>query len=141
VFHRVISYFAQLRSRRRQYHGGLKQLGEHMHVVTRTISNPGTPIDTPIGTPSFAMRKLAAINNNRLHNGCGQSTPELVKKSGAGRHKISVVPDDDNSVFKPSTHVMRRDESSIGVMTTAAQIRHQEELRRVPSLPMESIYT
>lgn len=38
------------------------------------------------------------------------------------------VPDDDNSVFKPSTHVMRRDDSTLGTMTTATELRHHEKL-------------
>ena len=32
-------YFTQLKQRRERYHGGLKQLAEHMNVVTRTMSN------------------------------------------------------------------------------------------------------
>ena len=36
------------------------------------------------------------------------------------------IPDDDNSVFKPSTHVMRREDSALGTLATAAQLRHKE---------------
>lgn len=36
------------------------------------------------------------------------------------------VPDDDNSVFKPSTHAMRRDDITLGGMTTVVELRHQK---------------
>ena len=123
LFHRVITYFAKLRSRRRQYHKGLKQLGEHMHVVTRTISSEpasgaSTPAAglTPVSTPAIAMRKLAAINSNKAKSGSNLSRK---------------IPDDDNSVFKPSTHVMRREDSDLGVMTTATELRHKQEIEEL----------
>ena len=127
LFHRVITYFAKLRSRRRQYHKGLKQLGEHMHVVTRTMStpppsNPSTPAGTPVSTPAIAMRKLAAINSNNA---------KAAKKSLIHPSKNSKIPDDDNRVFKPSTHVMRREDSDLGVMTTATELRHKQEIEEL----------
>ena len=117
IFHQVISYAAKLRSRRRQYESGLKQFGDQMNMVTRTISNPPsanpTPTGTPTGTPSIGLRKLAALNNNN-------------QKMGQNLRMVTGIPDDDNSVFKPSTHVMRREDSALGTMTTATQLRHQE---------------
>ena len=68
IFHRIISYLAKLRSRRRQYQMGLKQLGEHMHVVTRTISNPPSATATPVATPSISLRKLAHLNTSNNNN-------------------------------------------------------------------------
>ena len=88
-----------------------------MNMVTRTISNPPsanpTPTGTPTGTPSIGLRKLAALNNNN-------------QKMGQNLRMVTGIPDDDNSVFKPSTHVMRREDSALGTMTTATQLRHQE---------------
>ena len=123
LFHKVITYFAKLRSRRRQYQKGLKQLGEHMHAVTRQMSsNPtpvgtpvGTPVSTPLGTPAIAMRKLAAINSNSKRN------------ASNGKSNGAKIPDDDNSVFKPSTHVMRREDSDLGVMTSSIESQHKQE--------------
>lgn len=46
--------------------------------------------------------------------------------SSSVSHANFTIPDDDNSVFKPSTHVMRREDSALGTMTTAAQLRHKE---------------
>ena len=85
-----------------------------MHIVTRTLSNPPSLSGTPSATPSIAMRKLAALNNNN--------------------NKVAVassIPDDDNSVFKPSTHVMRREDSALGNYMTPAQLRQQELHHRV----------
>jgi len=177
IFHRIISYLAKLRSRRRQYQMGLKQLGEHMHVVTRTMSNPPSATNTPVATPSISLRKLAHLNtsnnNNNNNNTSLQSLPNISNNNkkgtlGAvaalhssalhahhqGHHSsasssymgspsgsISIaevrqsrpsiagdftIPDDDNSVFKPSTHVMRREDSALGTLATAAQLRHKE---------------
>jgi len=177
IFHRIISYLAKLRSRRRQYQKGLKQLGEHMHVVTRTMSNPPSAQATPAATPSISLRKLAHLNttNNNNNNTSLQSLPNIsnnINKKGTlgavvalhshhqgqhhqGQHhsaasseymgspsgSISIaevrhsrpsiagdftIPDDDNSVFKPSTHVMRREDSALGTLATAAQLRHKE---------------
>lgn len=173
IFHRIISYLAKLRSRRRQYQRGLKQLGEHMHVVTRTMSNPPSAQATPAATPSISLRKLAHLNTTNNNNITLQSLPNIsnnnkrgtlgavaVLHSSAlhahhqGHHSaasssymgspsgsISIaevrhsrpsiagdftIPDDDNSVFKPSTHVMRREDSALGTLATAAQLRHKE---------------
>ena len=92
-----------------------------MHVVTRTMStpppsNPSTPAGTPVSTPAIAMRKLAAINSNKAKSGSNLSRK---------------IPDDDNSVFKPSTHVMRREDSDLGVMTTATELRHKREIEEL----------
>jgi len=171
IFHRIISYLAKLRSRRRQYQKGLKQLGEHMHVVTRTMSNPPSAQATPAATPSISLRKLAHLNTTNNNNITSlQSLPNIsnnINKKGTlgavaalhshhqGQHhsaasseymgspsgSISIaevrhsrpsiagdftIPDDDNSVFKPSTHVMRREDSALGTLATAAQLRHKE---------------
>merc|ERR1712223_659026 len=164
IFHRIITYLAKIRSRRRQYQMGLKQLGEHMNTVTRTISNPPSAAATPVGTPSINMRKLAHLNsaNNNNNNNIGspntskkgnliavaalKASQQASKSSGGGGgiaplHKAShldhphqrghgpaTIPDDDNSVFKPSTHVMRREDSALGTLATAAQLRHKEHL-------------
>ena len=142
--HQIISYIARLRSRKRQYQRGLKQLGDHMHIVTRTISNPPSELPTPTGTPSISMRKLALLNNNRLTqaevtnsakiSAAGASPPTNRHIGGLGlamgfgglAGAMAPVPDDDNTVFKPSTHVMRREDSDLHVMTTASQLRHKE---------------
>jgi len=130
TFHRIISYFAQVRSRRRACRRGLKQLGEHMHIVTRTISNPPSVDPTPTGTPTISMRKLALLNNNRI----AQSDVPQSAAHGLGSAKPRArsplpVPSDDDSVFKPSTHVMRREDSELGVLTTAAHLHHIEHLQ------------
>ena len=98
-----------------------------MHVVTRTMStpppsNPSTPAGTPVSTPAIAMRKLAAINSNNA---------KAAKKSLIHPSKNSKIPDDDNRVFKPSTHVMRREDSDLGVMTTATELRHKQEIEEL----------
>jgi len=174
IFHRIISYLAKLRSRRRQYQRGLKQLGEHMHVVTRTMSNPPSAQATPAATPSVSLRKLAHLNtsnNNTItslqslpnisnnnkkgtlgavaalhssalhahHQGHHSSASSSYMGSPSGSISIAevrhsrpsiagdfTIPDDDNSVFKPSTHVMRREDSALGTLATATQIRHKE---------------
>jgi hypothetical protein len=168
IFHRIISYLAKLRSRRRQYQRGLKQLGEHMHVVTRTMSNPPSAQATPAATPSISLRKLAHLNtsnNNTITSLHSLPNISNINKKGTlgavaalhshhqGHHSpassymgspsgsISIaevrhsrpsiagdftIPDDDNSVFKPSTHVMRREDSALGTLATAAQLRHKE---------------
>lgn len=144
LMHQIISYMARLRSRKRQYQRGLKQLGDHMHIVTRTISNPPSELPTPTGTPSISMRKLALLNNNRLTqaevtnsakiSAAGASPPTNRHIGGLGlamgfgglAGAMAPVPDDDNTVFKPSTHVMRREDSDLHVMTTASQLRHKE---------------
>ena len=132
LFHQIISYMARLRSRKRQYRRGLKQLGDHMHIVTRTISNPTSVDPTPTGTPSISMRKLALLNNNRLTKAEASANSPISSPKLSTRHigglagAMAPVPDDDNTVFKPSTHVMRREDSDLHVMTTASQLRHKE---------------
>lgn len=139
LFHQIISYMARLRSRKRQYRRGLKQLGDHMHIVTRTISNPTSVDPTPTGTPSISMRKLALLNNNRLTQAEASANSPISSPKLSTRHigglamgfgglagAMAPVPDDDNTVFKPSTHVMRREDSDLHVMTTASQLRHKE---------------
>ena len=135
LFHQIISYMARLRSRKRQYRRGLKQLGDHMHIVTRTISNPPSEHPTPTGTPSISMRKLALLNNNRLTQNAAENNNSMAMATMSPNRHIGVlamhgamapVPDDDNTVFKPSTHVMRREDSDLHVMTTASQLRHKE---------------
>jgi len=180
IFHQIISYLAKLRSRRRQYQMGLKQLGEHMHTVTRTMSNPPSATATPVGTPQISMRKLAHLNsvNNNNNNTASPTTTQPKKGnliamaalqasqqasgstnnssagSGGGgiapvhtassglrdphlhlhqhghtkKSSTATIPEDDNSVFKPSTHVMRREDSALGTLATAAQLRHKEHL-------------
>ena len=129
TFHRIISYFAQVRSRRRACRRGLKQLGEHMHIVTRTISNPPSVDPTPTGTPTISMRKLALLNNNRIaQSEVPQSAAGLGSVKPRARSPLP-VPSDDDSVFKPSTHVMRREDSELGVLTTAAHLHHIEHLQ------------
>lgn len=100
-----------------------------MHVVTRTISSEppsgaSTPAAglTPVSTPAIAMRKLAAINSNKAKSGSNLAT---------AKSSDSKIPDDDNSVFKPSTHVMRREDSDLGVMTTATELRHKQEIEEL----------
>ena len=105
---------------------GLKQLGDQMHIVTRTISNPPSVDPTPTGTPSISMRKLALLNNNRITQetaSLGQTVTRTAKPSFLG---TVPVPDEDDAVFKPSTHVMRREDSDIGVLTTASKLHHQK---------------
>jgi len=129
IFHRIISYLAKLRSRRRQYQRGLKQLGDHMHVVTRQLSNPASLSGTPTATPSISMRKLAALNSQAMAAAAASSS---TVSNNNNCINISTIPDDDNSVFKPSTHVMRREDSALGVMTTAAlQLKRHQELHHV----------
>ena len=41
------------------------------------------------------------------------------------------IPYDDDTVFKPSTHVMRREDSGLGVMTTATELRHKREIEEL----------
>ena len=58
-------------------------------------------------------------NSNKAKSGSNLAT---------AKSSDSKIPDDDNSVFKPSTHVMRREDSDLGVMTTATELRHKQEI-------------
>lgn len=39
MLRKVFLYVIKVRQRRERYHGGIKALGEHMHVVTKTMSD------------------------------------------------------------------------------------------------------
>ena len=102
-----------------------------MHVVTRQLSNPASLSGTPTATPSISMRKLAALNSQAMAAAAAAASSSTVSNNN-NCINISTIPDDDNSVFKPSTHVMRREDSALGVMTTAAlQLKRHQELHHV----------
>ena len=65
VLRKVFLYFIKVRSRRERYHGGIKALGEHMHVVTKTMS------DAAAAAAAAKPTAAAAAGNNNNNNDKG----------------------------------------------------------------------
>ena len=46
VLRKIFLYVIKVRQRRERYHGGIKAIGEHMHVVTKTMSDAASRAET-----------------------------------------------------------------------------------------------
>ena len=66
VLRKVFLYVIKIRQRRERYHGGIKAIGEHMHVVTKTMSDAADRQQQPKGSSS----------NNNNNNDSGGKTIE-----------------------------------------------------------------
>ena len=79
-------------------------------------------------SPSSNMRSTSICTQGGTGGTAGFASHQRMPTSSMSSvsHANFTIPDDDNSVFKPSTHVMRREDSALGTMTTAAQLRHKE---------------
>ncbi|TRY73730.1 hypothetical protein TCAL_06691 [Tigriopus californicus] len=121
ILRKVFMYFTHIRGHREQYHGGIRQMGEHMHTVTRTMStdpNQTFAQDTPaikkkpIGTPQVSM-----------------SLPAITKSNNPKRVSIEETAFDE---IMPQSHTMLVDDTDdIHTMTT---IRQQLEARRLSKM-------
>lgn len=121
ILRKVFMYFTHLRGHREQYHGGIRQMGEHMHTVTRTMSmdpNQTFAKDTPaikkkpIGTPQVSV-----------------TLPAISDPNNSKRVSIEETAFDK---IMPQSHTMLVDDSDdIHTMTT---VRQQLEARRLSKM-------
>ena len=70
VLRKVFLYVIKIRQRRERYHGGIKAIGEHMHVVTKTMSDAADRQQQPPKGGS------SSSNNNNNNNNSGGKTIE-----------------------------------------------------------------
>ena len=117
LLRKAFIYFTRIRQTREKYHGGLRQMAEHMHVVTRTLSTEPTPVPTPVATPSI-KRPLSG----------SESAPTIATKTRYVRNgdkQITIHSPESIAMdmFKPSTHTMTRGDSEIGSLTTQLDAR------------------
>ena len=61
VLRKVFLYVIKIRQRRERYHGGIKALGTHMHVVTKTMSDAA---DRQQQQPPKGSSSSSSNNNN-----------------------------------------------------------------------------
>ena len=61
MLRKVFLYVIKVRQRRERYHGGIKALGEHMHVVTKTMSDAAA-----------AAKAQKPENSNNNNNGASK---------------------------------------------------------------------
>ena len=72
VLRKVFLYVIKIRQRRERYHGGIKAIGEHMHVVTKTMSDAADRQQQPPKGGSSSSN-----NNNNNNNSGGKSIEGL----------------------------------------------------------------
>ena len=65
VLRKVFLYVIKIRQRRERYHGGIKAIGEHMHVVTKTMSDAADRQQQP---PKGSSSSSSSSNNNNNNN-------------------------------------------------------------------------
>eukprot|EP00095_Tigriopus_kingsejongensis_P002428 maker-scaffold855_size87859-snap-gene-0.11 protein:Tk02428 transcript:maker-scaffold855_size87859-snap-gene-0.11-mRNA-1 annotation:"hypothetical protein EUTSA_v10012875mg" len=114
LLRKTFMYFTHLRSHRDKCQGGLRQMGEQMHVVTRTMSTD--PNQTfALDTPQVVKKPLSPQPSNVLANNNGATIAETSL--------------DD---IMPYSHTMLVDESDdIRTLTTA---REALEARRLSKM-------
>ena len=66
VLRKVFLYVIKIRQRRERYHGGIKAIGEHMHVVTKTMSDAADRQQQP---PKGGGSSSNSNNNNNNNSG------------------------------------------------------------------------
>ena len=98
IVRKIFVYLSQIKQQREKYHGGLRQLADHMHTVTRTISNDPNE------------------NNN---SNKANSKPRI-------RFEGDELAETSFNLFKPSVHEMVRSDTDIagaGSLTTQLDAR------------------
>lgn len=102
VLRKIFLYFTHVRQSREKYHGGLRQMAEHMHAVTRTMSS---------GTNGGEDRERS------VHFRKGDD---------------DVIESATLDIFKPSTHVMvakATDSSESGPFMTQLEARRLSKMQ------------
>ena len=72
LLHRAILYLTSKRNRRELYHGGLFRLAEHMHFVTRSMSNdPDNMGDSGSMTKGVNNNDWPDLEHSKIHSNFG----------------------------------------------------------------------
>ena len=74
MLRKVFLYVIKIRQRRERYHGGIKAIGEHMHVVTKTMSDAADRQQQP---PKGGSSSSSNNNNNNNNNSGGKTIEGL----------------------------------------------------------------
>ena len=88
-------YFTRLRESRERYHGGLRQLADHMHVVTRTLSNDPNK--------TFAKDSPVPLRQQVLSRQASAAAIAVVAAAPAAK---SPTIAETSLIFPPVTHAM-----------------------------------
>lgn len=121
VLYQVMAYLTKINNRRTMYQDGLRQIGEQMHVVTRTMSTEPTGASANV-TPKTPRRQHHHHQQQKRPLADSPSTARVLREARRG------------TIFKPPTNIIIRDEELDGAMCnmqTASQQAHFRKLEQI----------